>query len=55
MDPDDLRLETATRRHIEQVLKLTGQRQSQAARLLGIPYSTLQSKMRKLGISVHGR
>jgi len=43
-------LEAAIRQHIEGVLELAGHNKSQAARLLGIPYTTLQSKMRKLGI-----
>ncbi len=52
--PACLRLEDAMREHIERIIKLTGGRISGprgAAALLGIPRSTLQYRMRKLGIS----
>lgn len=44
-------LDGAIRRHIEKTLRHTGSNQSQAARLLGLPLSTLRSKMKRLGIS----
>jgi len=47
---DNWSLEAATRRHIEAVLQLTDHNKSQAARMLGIPYTTFQSKLKKLGI-----
>jgi|GEM_PF-2157716 len=47
---EELRLEEVVRRHIERVLEMTGYNQSRAAQLLGIPRTTLQSKMKKLGI-----
>lgn len=43
-------LDAAMRRHIETVLQHTGANQSEAARLLGLPLSTLRSKMKKLGV-----
>jgi two-component system, NtrC family, nitrogen regulation response regulator NtrX len=48
----DLSLESAIRRHIERVLEIASHRQSRAARLLNLPYSTLQSTMKRLGIRV---
>ncbi len=47
---EDLTLKGMEKRHIEQVLQMTGGSQSQAAKLLGIPRTTLQAKMRRLGI-----
>lgn len=47
----DLTLDQAVRRHIEVVLSQTGKNQSQAARLLGLPLSTLRSKMKRLGMT----
>jgi|GEM_PF-1253306 len=47
---EDLTLKGMEKRHIEQVLQMTGGSQSQAAKLLGIPRTTLQGKMRRLGI-----
>jgi Nif-specific regulatory protein len=44
-------LDGALRRHIENVLRHTGSNQSEAARLLGLPLSTLRSKMKRLGMS----
>ena len=50
---DDLwSLEGALRRHIETVLRHTGSNQSEAARLLRLPLSTLRSKMKRLGMSL---
>ena len=43
-------LDGALRRHIENVLRHTGSNQSEAARLLGLPLSTLRSKMKRLGM-----
>jgi DNA-binding NtrC family response regulator len=43
-------LDTAIRRHIESALEVTGHNKTRAARLLGIPYTTLQSKLKKLGM-----
>lgn len=43
-------LEHAIRTHIESVLEMTEHNKSQAARLLEIPYTTLQSKIKRLGI-----
>jgi DNA-binding NtrC family response regulator len=45
-----LRLDAVIRDHIAAVLQQTGANKSQAARLLGIPLSTLAHKMRKLGL-----
>lgn len=50
--PEYLTLDQAIRSHIERVLKMTGHNQSRAARVLGIPFSTLQSKIKKLGIQI---
>jgi len=47
---EDLTLKGAEKRHIERVLRMTGGSQSQAAKLLGIPRTTLQAKIRRLGI-----
>jgi len=52
---DDLSLNTLVKRHIENVLALTGRNESRAARLLGIPRSTLRSKIKKLGGGHRGR
>jgi DNA-binding NtrC family response regulator len=49
--PDDFFLETMIRKHIEKVLDLTGYNQVEAARMLGVPRTTLQAKMKKLNIS----
>jgi DNA-binding NtrC family response regulator len=48
--PADLTLESAIRSHIERVLRLSDNNQSEAARRLGLPLSTLRSKMKKLDI-----
>ncbi len=48
--PEHLTLEEVIRNHIERVLGMTGYNQSQAARILGLPLSTLRSKIKKLGI-----
>jgi DNA-binding NtrC family response regulator len=49
--PNDLSLDKAVKEHINKVLVSVGYNESQAARFLGIPRSTLRSKIRKLGIS----
>lgn len=46
----DLALDTQTRNHIERVLHMVDYNESQAARILRIPRSTLRSKIKKLGI-----
>jgi len=46
----DLSLESVVKDHIARILKRTGYNQSQAARLLGLPLSTLRSKMKRLDI-----
>jgi DNA-binding NtrC family response regulator len=48
--PSDLLLETAVREHILAVLRSTGNNKTRAARLLGLPLTTLVNKMKKLGI-----
>ena len=51
--PDQLwSLDAAVRRHIEKALLHTGANQSESARLLGLPLSTLRSKMKKLGVAL---
>lgn len=47
----DLRLESVIKRHIENVLKMSVNNQTYAAKLLGIPRTTLQAKMRKYFIN----
>ncbi|RMG45865.1 MAG: hypothetical protein D6723_17785, partial [Acidobacteria bacterium] len=49
---EELRLAEVVRRHIERVLEMTGYNQSRAAQILGIPRTTLRSKMKKLGIGI---
>ncbi|MGH9765611.1 MAG: helix-turn-helix domain-containing protein, partial [Blastocatellia bacterium] len=46
----DLALDTQTRNHIQRVLQMTAYNESRAAVLLGIPRSTLRSKIKRLGI-----
>jgi DNA-binding NtrC family response regulator len=48
----ELTLEAIIRHHIERVLQITHNNRTQAARMLGLPLSTLRSKMKKLGIEV---
>jgi DNA-binding NtrC family response regulator len=48
--PHDLLLETAVREHILAVLRSTANNKTRAARLLGLPLTTLVNKMKKLGI-----
>lgn len=43
-------LDEVIRAHIETVLAATGYNQSETARLLGLPLSTLRSKMKRMGI-----
>lgn len=50
-DDEDLTLAAANRRHIEKVLSLVDNNQTRAARILGIPRTTLQAKLSRLGIS----
>jgi DNA-binding NtrC family response regulator len=45
-----LTLEGVIKNHIERVLWMTRYNQSQTARILGLPLSTLRSKIKKLGI-----
>jgi two-component system response regulator HydG len=52
--PPDWNLEEAIRRHIESALRLAGHNKTRTAQLLGIPYTTLQSKLKKLGIRSPG-
>lgn len=49
---EDFTLNMVIRNHIERVLQVTNYNQSRAARLLGLPFSTLQSKIKKLGINI---
>jgi two-component system response regulator HydG len=49
---EDLALNAIIKNHIERILQMTKYNQSQAARLLGIPFTTLQSKIKKLGIEI---
>lgn len=46
----DLNLESVVRDHILRVLDLAGLNKSKAARMLGLPLTTLINKMKKLGI-----
>jgi DNA-binding protein Fis len=47
---EELKLQRIIKDHIERVLRATHYNQSQAAKMLGLPLSTLRSKMKKLGI-----
>ena len=47
---DDFSLDEAVKVHIKKVLVLAGNNESRAARLLGIPRSTLRSKIKKLAL-----
>ncbi|MCS6806270.1 MAG: sigma-54-dependent Fis family transcriptional regulator [Acidobacteriota bacterium] len=49
---EELRLDVAMKRHIELVLRMTNYNQRQAAKILRIPYSTLQNKIKKLGVEI---
>lgn len=46
----DLRLDSAMRTHIGEVLDLAGGNKSEAARILGLPLTTLINKMKRLGM-----
>lgn len=46
----DLRLDTVITRHIQSVLELTEGNKTHAAKLLGLPLTTLINKMKRLGI-----
>lgn len=48
--PDDFSLDEAVKGHIKKVLVIAGHNESRAARLLGIPRSTLRSKIKKLAL-----
>lgn len=48
--PNDFSLDNAVKGHIEKVLVVAGHNESRAARLLGIPRSTLRSKIKKLAV-----
>jgi len=50
---EDLRLDAAVQRHIERVLALTEGNQTQAAKILGVPRTTLQAKLRRMNRKVH--
>jgi len=47
---EDVHLDAVLRNHIAKVLRLTGNNKSHAARLLGLPLTTLINKMKKLGL-----
>jgi DNA-binding protein Fis len=49
---EDLTLNTVITHQIKWVLQMTNYNRSQAARILGLPLSTLRSKMKELGIVV---
>lgn len=49
---DDLTLEAVVRSHIERVLAANRFNQTRAAETLGLPLSTMRSKMKKLGITI---
>jgi DNA-binding NtrC family response regulator len=49
-DCENLSLDHTIKKHIERVLSLTGNCQTQAAKILGIPRTTLQAKIRRLRI-----
>lgn len=48
---EDLTLNEAMRKHLGRVLNITGNNQTKAAQILGIPRTTLQLKMKKLGLA----
>jgi DNA-binding NtrC family response regulator len=50
----DLTLNTAIKQHLQRVLRMTNYNQSQAAKILGLPLSTLRSKIKKLRIERKG-
>lgn len=52
--PDDFSLDEAVKEHIKKVLVIAGHNESRAARLLGIPRSTLRSKIKKLALDHEG-
>jgi DNA-binding NtrC family response regulator len=49
-ETEDLTLDTAIKNHIVRVLQMTSYNQSQTAKILDLPLSTLRSKIKKLGI-----
>jgi len=51
----ELTLEAIIRHHIERVLQITHNNRRQTARILGVPLSTMRSKMKKLGVKVVAR
>jgi len=52
---EDLTLNVVVAHHIERVLQMTQYNRTHAARILGLPLSTLRSKMKKLGIEMAGK
>jgi DNA-binding NtrC family response regulator len=48
-------LEQVIKGHLERVLQSTQGNRSQAAKILGLPLSTLRSKLKKLGIKAETR
>jgi DNA-binding protein Fis len=54
-ETEDLTLNTTIKQHIQRVLRMANYNQSQAAKILGLPLSTLRSKIKKLGIERKGK
>lgn len=54
-DEENLSLREIERRHIERVLRRTGDNVTEAAAILGIARRTLYDRLRTLGIPVHGK
>jgi hypothetical protein len=51
---EDLKLDVVIAHHIERVLRMTQYNRTHAARISGLPLSTLRSKMKRLGIGKAG-
>jgi transcriptional regulator of acetoin/glycerol metabolism len=51
-DATDMRLDAATAHHLRKVLAMAEGNVSQAARILDIPRTTLQSKLERYGVAV---
>jgi transcriptional regulator with GAF, ATPase, and Fis domain len=47
---EEIQLDAVVRSHIQKVLRMTGNNKSHAARLLGLPLTTLINKMKRLGL-----